>query len=110
MAAYQVDPDTWRDMLVCTLDLEADRAPDQTRCEFGSKRAPRDHGASNGYADLPRSLEINMENSDQIVAAILAHALIARLGREPDAKIAVAVWREVLTAIKAIEPREIGGR
>jgi hypothetical protein len=55
-------------------------------------------------------LEINMENSDQIVAAILAHALIARLGREPDAKIAVAVWREVLTAIKAIEPREIGGR
>ncbi|MDF2766001.1 MAG: hypothetical protein K0S81_2995 [Rhodospirillales bacterium] len=47
-----------------------------------------------------------MENSDQIVAAILAHALIGRLGREPDAKVAVATWHEVLKAVRTTEARE----
>jgi hypothetical protein len=35
-----------------------------------------------------------MEPSEHIV--ILAHALIGRLGCEPDAKVAVMTWRELL--------------
>ena len=56
---------------------------------------------------LINPLEDEMENSELIVAAILAHALIGRLGREPDAKVATATWREVLGAMRAAESREI---
>jgi hypothetical protein len=44
--------------------------------------------------------------AEQIVAAILAHALIGRLGREPDATVAVRTWRDVLKAIRTADPQE----
>jgi hypothetical protein len=44
--------------------------------------------------------------AEHIVAAVLAHALIGRLGREPDATIAVRTWRDVLKAIRTADPQE----
>jgi hypothetical protein len=48
-----------------------------------------------------------MEASENIVAAVLAHALIGRLGREPDAKVAVMTWREVLKAIRTVDAQGV---
>jgi hypothetical protein len=42
--------------------------------------------------------------AEHIVAAVLAHALIGRLGREPDATVAVRTWRDVLKAIRSADP------
>jgi hypothetical protein len=45
---------------------------------------------------------------EHIVAAVLAHALIGRLGREPDATVAVRTWRDVLKAIRSADPQGDG--